>query len=102
MLEIGKIIERYSKKLQQEIKDAIVKYEAGEKRIIFEETPTFVISQDIELKIYEKEYKYTISVAMLSGEDQRTEQVKKVLKEINRHFSLQYLSILVLPQDYRE
>ena len=90
MLEIGKIIERYSKKLQQEIKDAIVKYEFGGKRIIFEDTPTFVISQDIELKIYEKEYKYTISVAMLSGEDQRTEQVKKVLKEIEEDSNISF------------
>ena len=90
MLEIGKIIERYSKKLQQEIKDAIVKYEAGEKRIIFEDTPTFVISQDIELKIYEKEYNHTISVAILSGEDQRTEQVKKVLKEIEEDSNISF------------
>jgi len=48
----------------------------------FEQVTTFSISQDIELGIGDKVHKFTLSVALLSGEDQRTEQVKSVLKEI--------------------
>jgi hypothetical protein len=82
MMEIFGIIKRHNEELQEEIRDAIVEYEVGEKKIKFEDVPSICMSQDTEIEIGGKEYKYTLSVAILSGEDQRTEQVKSILKEI--------------------
>jgi hypothetical protein len=93
MIKIGEIIKRHNEQLQEEIQDAIIEYEFGEKKrpgVKFIDTPTFSISQDIELGLNEKVYRYTISVAILSGEDQRTEQVKKVLKEIEEDPNVEF------------
>ena len=85
MLKVIEILKRHNEQLKEEIRDAIVEHEVVEKKINFEDVPSFSISQEIEFEIGEKEYRYTLSVALLSAEDQRIEQVKKVLKEIEEN-----------------
>ena len=90
MLKVIEILKRHNEQLKEEIRDAIAEHEVGEKKINFEDVPSFSISQDVEFGIGEKEYMYTLSVALLSVKDQRTEQVKEVLKEIEENPDIKF------------
>ena len=90
MHKVIEILKRHNEQLQGEIREAIAEYEVGEKKNKFKDVPSFSISQDIEFGIGEKEYRYTLSVALLSAEDQRAERIKEVLKEIEENPDIKF------------
>jgi len=90
MFKIYGILKRHFEQLHDEVIEAIFTYEHSEEKFEFTETPTHIMSQDIEVGIGEKKYNFTLSVSMLSGEDQRTEQVKAALEEIEENPNIKF------------
>jgi hypothetical protein len=91
MLKVLEIIKKHHKKLEREIMEAIAEYDVDpEPRIRFVDIPSYAISKEYELQIGDKEHSYTLSIALLSGEDQRSKQIEEALKEIGENPGIQF------------